>query len=84
MNSHFLVNACKVLLTYICDLNDFASVDLLGRINSRPDCLLLRTVDILQEIGCKLCFAYFTILPLAKYVIHEYNEIIDFTHLGLF
>ena len=34
VNAHLLVDAVKIVLTYVSDLNDFASVDLLCWINS--------------------------------------------------
>ena len=34
VNAHLLMDAVKIVLTYVCDLNDLASVDLLCWINS--------------------------------------------------
>ena len=79
-----LVNACEIFLTNILDLYDFTGIDFLTRINSGANSLLLRPINTLQQIRGKLCLAYFSILPLAKHIIHEDNEIIYFSNLRLF
>ena len=50
MDSDFLVNASQVLLANVRDLYNLARINLLCRVNSRPDSLLLRTVDILEQV----------------------------------
>jgi len=62
---HLLVDTVKVFLGDIGDFNDFTSVDLLGGVDSRPDSLLLCTIDILKQVGGELCLANFTVLARA-------------------
>ena len=84
MNTYFLVDTGQVLLTDIGNLNYLTGVYLFRRIDCGANGLLLRSVDALQEVGCQLGLAHFAVLTLAKYVIHEDNEVIDFADLGLF
>ena len=37
----FFVNAIEIILAYVSDLDDFASIDLLTRVDRRSDGLLL-------------------------------------------
>ena len=83
MNTYFLVDAGQVLLTDIGNLNYLTGVDFFRRIDCGANGLLLCSVDALQEVGCQLRLAHLTVLTLAKYVIHEDNEVIDFADLGL-
>lgn len=50
MNLDLLVDASKIVCRDVRDLDDFASIDLLARVDSGSDCLLLRAIDVLQQI----------------------------------
>ena len=52
MDLNFLMDTIKVFFANVADVNDFASIDSLGRINCRPDSLLLHTStsNILHQI----------------------------------
>ena len=85
MDSDFFVNTVQVFLTNVCYLYNFASIDLLCRVNSRPDSLLLpwSTFLLFHDIRCQLCFAYFTILALTKYIIDKDDKSVHFSDLRL-
>ena len=53
MDSHLFMNARQVLLADVRNFNDLARVNLLSRIDRRPDSLLFRPIfiDILQKVG---------------------------------
>ena len=64
VNLYLFVNAGKILLAYVSNLDDFACIYLLGGINRGPYSLLLRPIDVLEEVCCQLGFAHFAILAL--------------------
>ena len=52
MNLDLLVDARKIVLRDVRDFDNFTGIDLLARVDSGSDGLLLRAVDVLQQIGC--------------------------------
>ena len=76
MNAHFLVDAVKILLAYITNLNYFACIDCFSRVHRRSYRLLLCTIYRLEEVCGELCLADLTILSLTKDIIDEDDEAI--------
>ena len=79
VNAHFLVDAVKILLAYITNLNYFACIDCFSWVHRRSYRLLLCTIYRLKEVCCKLCLADFTVLSFTKDIIDKDDETIDFT-----
>ena len=84
MDLDLFVDAGEVFFADVCDLNDFARVDLLCWVYCGAHCLLLRTLHVLEQVRGELGFADFSVLALPKDIIHEDNEVIYFANLGLF
>ena len=84
MDLNFFMDTIEVFFANVADFDDFASIDSLGRINCRPDSLLLRapTSDILHQILGQLSLADLSILAHTEHIVQKYNEVVDFSYLG--
>ena len=65
MNTYFLVDAGQVILTDIGDFDYLTGVYLFRRIDRGSNCLLLRTIDALEQVGSQLGLAHLAILAFA-------------------
>ena len=78
-----LMDAVQVLLRDVGNFDNLARVNLLRRVHRGAHGLLLLARHLLEQVGRELRFADLTVLAHSQHIVHENDEVIDFTHLRL-